>query len=84
LTLLAKYPRAPLLIEGHTDSVGSDPSNQVLSKNRADAVKRWLVDHGIPSGLITARGRGQTAPIASNGTAEGRQKNRRVEIRIQK
>lgn len=84
LTLLAQYPQAPVLIEGHTDSVGTAASNQVLSENRSDAVKRWLVDHGIPSALITARGLGQTAPLASNDTTEGRQKNRRVEIRIQR
>jgi choice-of-anchor C domain-containing protein len=84
LTLLAKYPKAPIQIEGHTDSAGTPASNQVLSDRRAAAVKQWLVGHGIPTVLITTRGLGQTKPIASNDTAEGRQKNRRVEIRIQK
>jgi choice-of-anchor C domain-containing protein len=84
LTLLARYPKAPILIEGHTDSTGTAPSNQVLSERRSAAVKQWLVDHTISAALIMTTGRGQTAPIASNDTTEGRQKNRRVEIRIQK
>ena len=83
-TLLARYPKAPILIEGHTDSTGAAQSNQVLSERRAAAVKQWLVDHTISAALITTRGRGQAAPIASDDTTEGRQKNRRVEIRIQK
>jgi choice-of-anchor C domain-containing protein len=84
LTLLARYPKAPILIEGHTDSTGTMQSNQVLSARRAAAVRQWLVDHAISAALITTRGYGQTAPVASNGTPEGRQKNRRVAIRIQK
>jgi choice-of-anchor C domain-containing protein len=84
LTLLAKYPKATMLIEGHTDSTGTAASNQVLSERRAAAVKQWLVDHTISTALITTSGRGQTTPIGSNDTPDGRQKNRRVEIRIQK
>ena len=77
LTLLARYPKAPLQIEGHTDSSGTAQSNQVLSERRAAAVKQWLVDHTISAALITTRGRGQTASVAANDTPEGRQKNRR-------
>lgn len=84
LKLLAKYPKAAVLIEGHTDSTGTAQSNQVLSERRAAAVKQWLVDRAIPSALITTSGRGMSAPVASNDSADGRQKNRRVEIRIQK
>ena len=84
LALLARYPKAPIQIEGHTDSTGTAASNQVLSERRAAAVKQWLVDHSISAALITARGRGQTTPVASNDTPKGRQQNRRVEIRIQK
>ena len=84
LKLLARYPKAPIQIEGHTDSAGTPASNQVLSERRAAAVKQWLVDHSIGAALITTRGRGQTTPVASNDTPEGRQQNRRVEIRIQK
>jgi choice-of-anchor C domain-containing protein len=82
--LLAQYPDAPVLIEGHTDSVGSAQSNQTLSENRAAAVRQWLVTSGIPASRLTSKGFGPTAPVASNDTAEGRQKNRRVEIRLQK
>ena len=84
LALLARYAAAPVLIEGHTDSVGTPQANQVLSERRAAAVRQWLVDHGVPGARLTTRGRGQTAPVASNDTPDGRQKNRRVEIRIQK
>ena len=82
--LLEKYPNAPLVIEGHTDSAGSAQSNQILSENRAAAVKEWLVAGGIPAARITTRGFGATVPVATNDTAEGRQQNRRVEVRVQK
>jgi outer membrane protein OmpA-like peptidoglycan-associated protein len=82
--LLAKHPTSTLAIEGHTDSVGSAQSNQLLSENRAGAVRQWLVAHGIPASRITTKGFGSTAPVASNETADGRQKNRRVEVRVQK
>lgn len=84
LAVLARYPKAPILIEGHTDSVGTAEMNRVLSEQRAAAVKQWLVNRGISDTLIATTGRGEAAPIASNDNAEGRQKNRRVEIRIQK
>jgi outer membrane protein OmpA-like peptidoglycan-associated protein len=83
-TLLAKYPKAPVQIDGHTDNVGTAEMNQTLSERRAAAVKQWLVDHGVTAALITTRGRGEAAPVASNDTADGRQQNRRVEIRIQR
>ena len=84
LALLTKYPKAPMVIEGHTDSVGADDMNQSLSERRAGAVRQWLIGRGIAASLITARGRGESAPVAPNDTADGRQKNRRVDIRIQK
>jgi len=84
LALLARYPRAPMRIEGHTDSVGTPQANQVLSEQRAASVKQWLVSRGIASTLIATAGRGESSPVASNDTAEGREKNRRVEIRIRK
>jgi choice-of-anchor C domain-containing protein len=83
-SLLAKRPTSAVAIEGHTDSVGSAPSNQLLSENRAAAVRQWLVAHGIPASRITTKGFGSTTPVATNETAEGRQKNRRVEVRVQK
>jgi choice-of-anchor C domain-containing protein len=82
--VLAQQPDAPVVIEGHTDSVGSAASNQTLSENRATAVRDWLIANGVAAARVTAKGFGQSAPVASNATPEGRQKNRRVEIRLLK
>jgi len=83
--LMRSYPGYPGIIEGHTDNAGAADSNQVLSQRRAEAVKNWLVSKGhIPDGCITTRGYGLTRPVASNETAEERQKNRRVEVRLVK
>lgn len=83
--LVKSYPGLPVLIAGHTDSVGRPEANQVLSENRAAAVKEWLTSQGgVPPGRITTKGYGQIAPTATNDTADGRQQNRRVEIRLQK
>ena len=68
-------------IDGHTDSDGSDEYNQVLSEKRANSVKNFLVSQGVTA-EITTKGYGESKPVASNDTAEGRQKNRRVEIII--
>lgn len=67
-------------IEGHTDSQGADAANQALSQRRAEAVRRVLEDAGLPSARLSAGGRGESAPVADNATAEGRARNRRVEI----
>ncbi len=67
-------------VEGHTDSVGSDAYNEDLSQRRADAVRDYMVEQGIAASRITTRGWGESKPIASNDTAEGRAQNRRVEI----
>ena len=72
-----------LSIEGHTDSTGSDEHNQKLSERRAQAVYDYLAGCGLKSSSMMSKGFGKTQPIASNDTAEGRQKNRRVEIVIQ-
>lgn len=84
VTLLGKHSASKVVIEGHTDSVGSQESNQLLSENRANTVKQWLVSYGMRAALITTIGRGSTVPVATNETVEGRQKNRRVEVRVQK
>lgn len=74
----------PLLIEGHTDSQGSDALNERLSYARAERVKEFLVDQGVPANRIEARGMGEFQPVATNATAEGRANNRRVEIVIER
>jgi OOP family OmpA-OmpF porin len=69
-----------VIATGHTDSVGSDAYNQKLSERRAAAVKEYLVSKGIPASKVTTIGKGESQPVATNKTAEGRQKNRRVDI----
>ncbi len=70
-------------VGGHTDSQGSAQSNQRLSELRAAAVKAYLEDQGVPAGLLSVRGYGETQPIADNSSAAGREANRRVELIIQ-
>jgi len=74
-------PSATGVVEGHTDSQGADAANLSLSQRRADAVLKYLVDHGVASGRLTAKGYGETQPVADNGTADGRAQNRRVVLR---
>ena len=82
--VIKAYPKRPVRIEGHTDSVASDDYNQKLSERRAGSVQTWLAGKGIETGRLTPRGLGETKPVADNGTAEGRQRNRRVEVIIEK
>jgi OOP family OmpA-OmpF porin len=78
--VLKKYPDLKILIEGHTDNVGSAKYNEKLSQQRADAIKKNLVEkYGIDASRLNTKGYGLTKPVASNATKEGRQKNRRVE-----
>jgi outer membrane protein OmpA-like peptidoglycan-associated protein len=70
----------PIVIEGYTDSVGSDTANMKLSKDRADAVRTYLVSKGLPGDKVTSVGKGKSDPVAPNDTADGRANNRRVEI----
>lgn len=79
---LKEYKDRSVLIEGHTDNVGSDEYNQALSEQRADAVQSYLVDQGISPNRITTSGLGESRPIASNDSPTGRQQNRRVEVII--
>jgi outer membrane protein OmpA-like peptidoglycan-associated protein len=78
--IVLAHPGLNLQIEGHTDSVGTDEFNQQLSERRADSVRDFLAEQGVPGSAITARGFGKAQPVASNDTAEGRQRNRRVEL----
>ncbi len=77
--------RASIHVEvaAHTDSSGSDEYNQSLSERRAASVMDYLVAHGIDASRLTSKGYGESQPVASNGTKEGRAKNRRVELRVQ-
>ncbi|HEX4332605.1 MAG TPA: OmpA family protein [Usitatibacter sp.] len=69
-----------VIATGHTDSIGTAAYNQKLSERRAAAVREYLVSKGIPASKVTTIGKGKTQPVATNKTAEGRQKNRRVDI----
>lgn len=71
-----------ITITGHTDSVGTDAANQKLSLRRANAVKQYLSTHGIDAAKIKTTGRGKASPVADNKTAQGRARNRRVEVVI--
>jgi len=78
--IVVSHPGLQLSIEGHTDSVGSDDYNQQLSERRAESVRTFLSQNGVPSGTIVAKGFGESQPVASNDNASGRQRNRRVEM----
>lgn len=81
--LMSTTPR-PLVVEGHTDSQGTDADNVALSQRRADAVRTYLVGKGYDAALVTAQGIGEARPVAENATPEGRANNRRVEIVVQR
>lgn len=78
VAFLNKYPDRKVQIEGYTDDVGSDDSNQGLSQRRAESVKSYLVQQGISSARLSAVGMGESQPVADNGSESGRQQNRRV------
>ncbi len=78
--IIQAYPGLTLQVEGYTDSVGADDYNQKLSENRANAVRDFLIKQGVAPGSITATGYGKNDPVADNGTAAGRQQNRRVQL----
>ncbi len=80
--VLNQYPNTLVRVEGHTDSKGTDAYNMDLSNRRAMAVKNLLVQRGIADSRIEAVGYGETLPVATNDTEAGRQRNRRVEIKI--
>jgi len=80
--IMNENPGMSLAIDGHTDNVGSDESNQKLSDDRANSVKNYLVSKGVDASRITATGHGETMPIADNKTAAGRRLNRRSELTL--
>lgn len=79
---LERYPDEIVDVEGHTDSTGTVEHNQILSERRANSVRDFLVESGVPGTNVTAIGYGESRPKAANSTPEGRQLNRRVEIHI--
>ena len=80
--VLGRYPDRTILVEGHTDSQGSEPTNQALSERRANSVRAALIAEGVDPSRITATGYGESRPVDDNSTAQGRAQNRRVEIVI--
>ena len=82
--IFKEYPKANFDIEGHTDSTGSNKTNQLLSERRANAVRDYLIANGINADRLTAVGYGEDQPIADNKTATGRKNNRRVEVKLKK
>lgn len=82
LEILREEPALRLIINGHTDNIGSEAANQALSEARARAVYDWLVDRGIAANRLESVGFGESRPLESNDTAEGRARNRRTEIGI--
>lgn len=80
--IMKKYPENVLTVNGYTDNTGSSKINEELSKNRAESVRSALISDGIPAQTIATQGLGPSYPVADNSTAEGRQKNRRVEIDV--
>ncbi|NHM02959.1 OmpA family protein [Flavobacterium difficile] len=84
VAILKEYPTAKFALEGHTDSDGKDAMNLQLSKDRAAAVRTYLVDNGIGADRLTSEGYGETKPVASNKTKAGKAQNRRVEVKLVK
>ncbi len=78
--ILIAYPGLNIEVDGYTDNVGGDEMNQKLSENRAGAVRDYLVEQGVATTSVSAKGFGNTLPVASNDNSAGRQENRRVEL----
>jgi OOP family OmpA-OmpF porin len=85
LQRIADYVRVygyKVRLAGHTDNIGDDQANMLLSRNRAQAVRQQLIEYGCPAESIQAYGYGETKPVDTNDTETGRQNNRRVEITL--
>ena len=81
---LKLFPTASITVEGHTDSAGSDSANLLLSQDRADAVRQYLISNlGISTEKVSSIGYGEARPIASNETDSGRARNRRIDVVMQ-
>ena len=77
-----RCPQFDLEVSGHTDATGNDENNQRLSESRAQSVAKYLINNGVDESRVTARGYGETRPIAVNNSASNRAKNRRIEFTI--
>jgi OOP family OmpA-OmpF porin len=84
VAILKEYPTAKFALEGHTDADGKDAMNLQLSKDRAAAVRTYLIENGIAADRLTSEGYGETKPVASNKTKAGKAQNRRVEVKLVK
>ena len=80
--VLGEYRKTAVVVQGHTDSTGSEAHNEQLSNRRANAVEAYLVGRGVDRGRITSVGYGEAYPVASNASESGRQLNRRVDVLI--
>lgn len=80
--LMKATPALRIEVGGHTDNVGNDAANQILSEQRANAVRDFLIKQGIDGGRVVAKGYGETKPVATNDTDEGRAQNRRTEVTV--
>ena len=79
---LNRYPDTEVVVKGHTDGSGAESFNLTLSEQRSDAVRRYLIGKGVSPARITSVGFGESLPLATNSTPEGRQQNRRVEVEL--
>ncbi|MFC5045437.1 OmpA family protein [Aquimarina hainanensis] len=82
IAVLQEYPKSNILVAGHTDSVGNENSNYILSKNRAESVAKYIISQGVRKERFTVQWHGEAVPKFDNDTPEGRAKNRRVEVTI--
>lgn len=82
-TVLTRYGKTDVMVVGHTDSIGSEAYNQLLSERRAEATANYLVSQGVERSRLRTQGSGETQPRATNATAGGRQLNRRVEVFVE-
>jgi outer membrane protein OmpA-like peptidoglycan-associated protein len=80
--ILLAYPGLNIEVGGYTDNVGGDQMNRTLSENRAGSVRDYLVQQGVATNSVSAKGYGNTLPVASNDNSAGRQQNRRVELLV--
>jgi outer membrane protein OmpA-like peptidoglycan-associated protein len=77
-----EYDKTAVIVQGHTDSTGSEQHNQGLSERRASSVQQELVARGVDRDRIASMGFGESQPVADNGTSDGRQRNRRVDVML--